>query len=383
MPDRPEPVVAGLPGVLHVLAPGAFGGLESVVTALAKGWAARGGRVGVALAVEEHFEAPDQWTTLEAHGVRIFRSPIPHRAYRREWRGYRDAIRSFNADVVHCHGYRPDLLAGWAALGLGIPRTSTVHGFTGGGRKNRLYEWLQLRALARFDGVIAVSRPIRDRLIGAGVPEERIRVIPNALEPTPLLEGSAARAALGIAGTGPVLGWVGRISAEKGLDVLIDAVPRLRDLPWVVAVLGDGPLRAAAEARAAACGIAGRVHWQGGVPNAARYFRAFDVFVLSSRTEGTPIVLLEAMAAGVPIVAARVGGVPDVLDTESAVLVPPDDPAALATAIRQVLTDPGLAQRLATRAAYRVARDFAVPGWIEQHAAFYQDIRARHERGGR
>jgi glycosyltransferase involved in cell wall biosynthesis len=333
--------------------------------------------------MEDHQEAPDQWTALEAHGVRLFRLPIPHRAYRREWRGYRDAIRSFGADVVHCHGYRPDLLAGWAALGLGIPRTSTVHGFTGGGKKNRLYEWLQLRALARFDGVIAVSRSIRDHLIGAGVPEASIGVIPNALEPTPLLEGPAARAALGIAATGPVLGWVGRISAEKGPDVLIDAIARLRDLPWVAAVLGDGPLRAEAEARAAAGGIAGRVHWLGGVPKAAQYFRAFDVFVLSSRTEGTPIVLLEAMAAGVPVVATRVGGVPDVLDAEAAVLVPPDDPAALATAIRQVLTEPGLSQRLAARAAVRVARDYAVPAWVEQHAAFYQDIRARHERGGR
>lgn len=386
---RPPDVMSGAPGstarelprILHLLAPGSFGGLESVVTALASGWGARGGRVGVALALEVGHPVPDEWSALEAGGVQVLQLPVPHRAYRREWRLYSEAMRTFSPDLVHCHGYRPDLLAGWAARGLGLPRVSTVHGFTGGGWKNRMYERLQIRALAGFDGVIAVSRPIRDRLTRAGVSGERITVLPNALSPVPFLPRSTARARLGCTETGPLVGWVGRLSSEKGLDVLIDALACLTDVPVAVSVLGDGPLRGAAEAQANRLGVADRIRWHGVVRSAGQYFRGFDVFVLSSRTEGTPIVLLEAMAAEVPVVATKVGGVPDVVGPDEAALVAPEEPLALAMAIRQILADPAQARLRAERARARVERDFTVSTWIEQHIRLYRTILERRERG--
>ena len=146
-----------LPRVLHVLAPGPFGGLESVVAMLAEGWAARGGDVGVALAVDPGSRVADTWSVLETAGVQVIRLPVPHRAYRKEWLLYGDTLRRWHPDIMHCHGYRPDILAGWAARALKVARVSTVHGFTGGDWKNRLYERLQIRVLARFEGVIAVS----------------------------------------------------------------------------------------------------------------------------------------------------------------------------------------------------------------------------------
>ena len=106
--------------------------------------------------------------------------------------------------------------------------------------------------------------------------------------------------------------------------------------------------------------------------HAARQFAAFDVFVLSSHTEGTPIVLFEAMAAGVPIVASRVGGVPDVVSSAEAVLVPPGDPVALAEAIRSIYRDDAAARARAQRARGRLLADFTVPPWITRYDAIYR-----------
>jgi glycosyltransferase involved in cell wall biosynthesis len=256
---------------------------------------------------------------------------------------------------------------------LGIPTVTTVHGFTGGGWKNRLYERLQRRAYRKFDAVVAVSRPLAEQLIGDDVPPQRLHCVPNAWpETAPPLDRLAARRALDLREDGFLIGWVGRLSHEKGPDLLLDALVHLTDLPVNVSVMGSGREQRSLAARARRLGVARLVHWHGAVPDAARYFAAFDVFALSSRTEGTPIVLFEAMAAGVPIVATQVGGVPDVVLPVEAALVAPDDPFALAVAIRAAYCNPTAARERAERARTRLRRDFAMPPWLERYAAIYR-----------
>jgi len=168
-----------------------------------------------------------------------------------------------------------------------------------------------------------------------------IHVVQNAWQETALpFDRSAARRRLGVSADGFRIGWVGRLSAEKGPDLLLHALVHLMHLPLSVSIIGGGQEQQSLLARANRLGIEQQIRWHGMVPDAARQFAAFDVFVLSSRTEGTPIVLFEAMAADVPIVAARVGGVPDVVSLAEAALVPPADPVALAAAIRAVYRDP-------------------------------------------
>ena len=361
--------------ILHILAPGEVGGLESVVRALASGQQARGHAVAVAAIVDR--EAPEHpWIiAARAEGIPVHVCPVAPRAYHRERAEVARLCGSLGPEVVHTHGYRPDVLAGGVARRLGHATVTTVHGFTGGGVRNRLYEWLQVRAFRRFDAVVAVSRPLRDQLAAAGVPGEALHVIPNAYQGSlPLLGRAAARSALGLPREGYRLGWVGRLSQEKGVDVLIDALALARDLPLELSILGTGRESEALAARARAAGVGDRIRWHGTVPDAGRLFSAFDCFVLSSRTEGTPIVLFEAIAAGVPVIATAVGGVPDVVSGDEALLVGPSDAAALAGAIRAAHADPEAGAARARAARRRLDADFGVAEWLARYDAAYDAV---------
>lgn len=192
-----------------------------------------------------------------------------------------------------------------------------------------------------------VARLVR----GWGVPADRVQVIYNAIPDSGLygVDRAVLRAELRLPHGVPVLVSIARLTPVKGVDVALDALPHLPpDCHFVV--VGDGPQEAELRAQAAALGVADRVHFVGRQlhDDALRYLRAGDVFVLSSRTEGLSHVLLEAINTGTPAVASRVGGNPEIItDGVDGLLVPPDDPPALASAIRRLLDDPAFAERIA------------------------------------
>jgi glycosyltransferase involved in cell wall biosynthesis len=311
---------------------------------------------------------------LRDRGVPVTPIALPPRAYGAERRRLRDLFREIAPDLVHTHGYRSDIQAGAVARALGVPTITTVHGFTGGGWKNRLYEQLQIRSLGKFDAVIAVSIPLAERLVRTGVPGNRIHVVPNAAPPPtqPLTRG-AARLRLGIPPEVFMAGWVGRLSKEKGPDLFLEALARTEPKVHGI-ILGTGPAYGALRNLEQRRGLAGRVWWAGMVPDAASLFPAFDCFVLSSRTEGTPIVLFEAMAAGVPIVASAVGGVPDVVSACEAVLTAPGNAAALSVAMAGIAADPAGARTRATAARRRLERERQPEPWIGRHADLYREL---------
>jgi glycosyltransferase involved in cell wall biosynthesis len=358
--------------ILHVAAPGETGGLESVVRSLAAAQRRHGHSVAVA-AIIESTEAARHWQdALRASDLEVVRLVYPGRHYVAEWRAVTELYRRRRPAVVHTHGYHADVVAGLAARRAGLPTVTTVHGFTGGGWKNRLYERVQRQAFRRFSAVIAVSRAIASDLERDGVPANRVHVVQNGLardaEPLPRAE---ARRALGIGGAERRIGWIGRLSAEKGPDVMIAA---LAVLPHDVrlSILGGGAGRSALERLARRLGVADRITWHGVVPDAANLVTAFDVVALSSRAEGTPIVLLEAMAAGTPIVATRVGGVPEVVSDREALLVDADSPRALAGAVAATLGDPVAATARAAAAGRRVEQSFGIGLWLGRVDAVYE-----------
>lgn len=362
--------------LLHVLAPASYGGLERVVQSLCIGLRRRSHAVHVAVVTEhadvtERFQAP-----LAAVGVHVHPLILPPRAYFQEHRTLARLCAALTPDVVHTHGHRPDILAAWAARAAGVPTVATVHGFTGGDWKLRLYERAQRVALRRFDAVVAVSRTLAERLAGSGVPWDRVHVIPNCWHELDVPLGrAAARRALGLPPNGNrIIGWVGRLSHEKGPDVMVETLAALRDLPVTVAFVGDGPERSHLERTAEKLGLTGRIHWCGSVPNSSRLFSAFDVYVLSSRTEGTPMVLFEAMAARTPIVATAVGGVPDVLPRGTALVVEAENPEALARAVRDVLISPRHATARATTARTRLLTRYEPERWLDAYEVVYRRV---------
>lgn len=370
-----NPLSSGQMNILHALAPGAYGGLERVVQALACGHRSLGHRVSVAAVHQPGDPIESFLSALEAGGVRVVPVGVSGRKYSTERAMVEQACNKLRPDVLHTHGYRPDVLLAGVARGLGLPHVSTVHGFTGGDWKNRCYEFLQKRSYRRMSAVVAVSTRIAEILAAAGVPRERVHVIRNAWGGTSApLPRDAARAALRLPAHGYTVGWVGRLSREKGPDVMLEALRPLMDLPISFSFIGDGPQLERLRVRSRALGLDGRVRFHGAIPDAGRFAGAFDLFALSSRTEGTPIALFEAVAAGVPVVATEVGGVPEILSAGEGLLVPPEDPAALAAAIRQAHGDPAGALQRAAAAEQRMGRDCALPQWLDRYLTLYEQI---------
>ena len=221
--------------VLQVTAPGLFGGRETVVRDLSIGLHDRGHVVDV-LAVLDEGTDPESHpfvAALESRGVPVRAVVLPPRAYRAEARAIRTLVGETDAQIVHSHGYRTDVIAKLSLGSFNAAIVSTAHGFTGGGWRNQLYERLQVEAWKRCDGVVAVSAPLVDSLESRGVNRTKIQLIPNAWRDS----GSRAtrleaRRILGIAEDVRAMGWVGRLSSEKGPDVAMGQTTWLPSTCW-------------------------------------------------------------------------------------------------------------------------------------------------------
>jgi len=372
-PANGEAVLAS--NVLHVIASAGLGGAEAVVQTLAHEAVRRGQPVGVAALVQVG-EPPPLVDELRSAGVAVWTVRAGRRRYSREARLLGDVAREAGATVLHTHGYHADIVGYRVARRLGLPVVSTAHGFTAGDWKNRLYEWLDEGCLRRFDAVIAVSEPLRRRLLEAGCAPERVRLVPNGVAVQgDLASRDSARQALGLPATGPVIGWVGRLAHEKGPDLLLAVTGELRARGATVAIVGEGPLRPALEDAVRAAGAEPLVRLLGVRPGVGRWLRAFDVLVISSRSEGLPMVLLEAMAAGVPVASFAVGAVPDVLqDGETGWLASSGDVTGLRAAVAAALADPAEGRRRADQARRVVEQQYGAAAWLDAVMHVYDEV---------
>lgn len=301
-------------------------------------------------------------------------------------------IRELAPDVVHCHGSRAALAAGLAAGwpppagGVRVPLIQTVHGVSAPNTpwKQALVRAAERRLAAGISAHIAVSRWVAAGVIRDwGVPADRVHVIPNGVDAARfavLPDARAARRSLGLDADAPVVGMAGRLAREKGPDVFLRAarLVHLRRPECRFLVAGDGPESASLRRLAASLGLGGSVSFAGEVRDVAVALAAMDVFVLPSRLEAISIGLLEAMAAGRPVVAAAVGGVPEVArHRQTALLLPADDPYGLAQAVTDLLRDAALRERLSRAARTRIAADYTLRAMLERTEHVYTVVAAR------
>jgi glycosyltransferase involved in cell wall biosynthesis len=288
-------------------------------------------------------------------------------------------------DVIHAHGLRAGALA---ALALTLPGRApallvTVHNAPpAGGAAGLAYGALERIVARRADAVTCVSGDLAARMRRLGAHDGGRALVPApAAGPPARQDVAAARASLGGAGR-PVVLAAGRLAAQKGLTVLLDAAARWQhhDPVPLVAIAGEGPLAGPlrARARAAALDTAFLGH-RGDVP---ALLAAADVVVVPSEWEGQPLVVQEALRAGRPIVASRVGGIPDLTGDDGALLIPPGDPGELAAAVLAVLDDPGLAARLAAAASARAGALPTPAAAVASALDSYCRLAAGHGPGG-
>jgi glycosyltransferase involved in cell wall biosynthesis len=263
-------------------------------------------------------------------------------------RTFRRAVKEFRPDVIFAPWAYPD---GYAAVELArqasLPVVVQVHGSD----VRQLGQFPARRAgtasaVSRAQGVIAVCRDLASGVISLGAKQERVRVIIDGVDRTTFTPGSrsAAQALLGLDANVRHLLFVGNLVPVKGIDILLKAcrlLPR-GGPPWQLHLIGAGPQRTTLERQAKALGLDQQVVFHGAIAHEhlPAWFQAADLLVLASRSEGVPNVLLEAMACGLPFVASAVGGIPEIAGLGASLLVPPEQPDALADAMSQMLSQP-------------------------------------------
>jgi glycosyltransferase involved in cell wall biosynthesis len=281
------------------------------------------------------------------------------------------ALRRLRPEVFHANLRHPwSCQYGLAAalLTRGTKVVAVEHALVGAsaGRQRRFKQVTSRRLAAH----VAVGQRAAEALAGLiGIPVASIRVIHTGVE-LPDAEPAPRPA-----GGGLVVGSVGRFSPEKGLEVLLEALPELESVTAVL--VGDGPERARLEELAAGLGVADRVVLPGWQDEPAAQLRSFDVLVSPSHSEALPLAIVEAMLAGLPVVATDVGSVSEaVADGETGLLVPAGDPAALAAAIRTLRDDPEARRRLGERGREVASQRFTPEAMARAFEALYREILA-------
>ncbi len=293
----------------------------------------------------------------------------------------RSIVETRKPDLMITNSVKSHFLMWRSRLWRKHPWVAFHHGYTDTDRKMRLYNRLDRWSLPHADRLVTVCRAFAGDLAGStGVPLDNISVQHNAIRRGPKASTAAVaalRKRLGIGESERVVLSVGRLSREKAHLDLIEAWKSLHETKANVAfkliIVGDGPERSRLEAAIDSDDLRAGVIFTGQVKDVYPFYAIADVFALPSQSEGSPNVLLEAMAANLPVVASAVGGVPEmVADHESALLVTPNDPPSLAAAISNLLADRVLAQRLATNAGTLVDTRFAPENYARSLLKIYR-----------
>jgi glycosyltransferase involved in cell wall biosynthesis len=292
-------------------------------------------------------------------------------------KGLNELVSQERPQIVQTHAVKSHFLARLAGLPKRAPWIAFHHGYTWPAFRARVYNQLDRWSLRAAVKVVTVSIPFRDELVSKGVARNRIDIVHNAIRPDwGRGEPGNLREKLGIAPEEKVILIVGRLSREKDHSTLLRAVEKL---PATVnprlLIVGDGPERARIEQETRQLGLTASITLTGHQPSAEPYYRIANLAVLSSLSEGSPNALLEAMAAGVPVVATNVGGIPEIVtNQENALLVAPGDVDSMSTAMTRLLMDTALAMRFVENAHAAIREKHSPAARLKRLVEIYRSV---------
>lgn len=371
------PSRAGAPAlrIVHVLSSLGMGGQERLALDLAARQTEDGHRVAT-ISLDPRPGGPLE-AEFRARGVELVHAPKRRRVDPGLAARLFGLFRNLGADLVHTHNPQPLIYAARVAARAGAAVVHTKHGENPAPTRQR---WLRRRAAARArafvavsEGTAAVARRTRE------CPEARLHVLENGIDtrrfrPDPDARRSV-RAELGIPKSAYVVGSVGRLFEEKGHAFLLRAVAPLLSADFCVVIVGDGPEAKPLADIARDLGPAGGARLLGPRRDVPRLLAAFDAFALPSIREGLPLVVPEAMAAGLPVVATAVGGLPKVIDHgDTGFLVPYGDETRLGARLAELAADPARAAAIGARARERALAAFSIDATAARYMTLYRAV---------
>ena len=365
--------------ILHLISSSGLLGAERVLLNLADHSRAAG--LGVTIGVFKNSQNPDTALAEEARakGFEVCVFPCRGRFDRNAIQMIRDCLDKVPVNILHSHNYKSNYYARMALSGKAVRWVVTNHGRRSG-VKLLLYNLLDMLVVRRADRLVAVSGKIAAKMKLAGVERERIRLIENGIDLGGFAgRGSAngARESLGIRKEAIVIGTVGALTKEKGHAHLLEAVQTIcAQYPTAVFLLvGDGNQRAVLEEIAGKRGVREKVIFAGMRKDVPEILSMLDVFVLPSLNEGLPLALLEAQAARIPTVATSVGAIPNVVqDRVTGILIPPEDPAAIAGAVSRILSDKQKGLEMAEKGFARVRDNYSSEKMASRYLSVYHEL---------
>jgi glycosyltransferase involved in cell wall biosynthesis len=292
-------------------------------------------------------------------------------------------LRQEKVDLLCVHGYKSAVMGGWVGRRLNIPVVAFSRGYTSENLKVTFYEWLERQALRMVSGIIFVSEGQRKKMEAFGMGGKRSWVVQNAIsvESFQTSQGGNLKKEvlerLGIIDERKMVVSAGRLSPEKGHRLLVEAIGKLRgnssDTHFVFC--GDGPCKKDLEKQSKELGISEICHFAGFRRDLKDIFQTMDLMVLPSLTEGLPNVVLEAFACAKPVVATRVGGVPEIVeDGVNGILVPPERPDLMAEAIVKCLELPEKRRMMGEAGYKKVKLGFTFDSQKEKLENIYKEV---------
>ena len=365
-PTRKPPI-----RVCHLISPGLMGGAEKVVLAGCQALRKRGVEAVIGViretraphmadcfvteATQRGLPAPKEFATSKRIDFQLYRSLRRH-------------LHESGFDVLHTHGNKA-ILYGVRARPRSTRLVHTQHGETAHRFAVRLYAWLAAKHLRNADAVCAVSKEMYSRMTRDRLAEDKVWLVENMLSmepPYPVRKPSQGRLRLVL---------VGRLSPEKGIDILLNAIAKLDAQPVRLTILGEGPIQGELDSLVSSLGLQKIVDFVGFQRDIKPYLEDADAFVMPSLREGFPMSLIEAAACGLPVIASRVGGIPDLVNHgENGLLCDPNDTDALVNILAEYIQSPERYAATAQAMGESIRTRFSAATWAERTESLYETL---------